>query len=82
MYAQQYRQPPKDYGGTAMKEPEIIKQPEPEPCPEPPVQIRSAPGLFSFGSDEIIIAVIIFIVMSGGWEKNALVLIALVFILL
>ena len=81
MYAQQYRQPPKDYGGTAMKEPEITEQ-QPEPCPEPPAHIKSSPGLFSPGGDEIIIAVIIFIIMSGGWEKNALVLMALVFILL
>ena len=77
MYAQQYRQPPKDYCGTAMQPKEQIKQPE--PAPEPPVTGRF---LSSIGADEILIAVIIFIVISGGWEKNALVIMALIFILL
>ena len=77
MYAQQYRQPPKDYCGTAMQPKELIKQPEPEP--EAPVTPRF---LSSIGTDEILIAVIIFIVISGGWEKNALVIMALGFILL
>ena len=77
MYAQQFRQPPKDYGGTAVKE-QIRCQPE----PEVPEEKKAPAPLFSLGSDEILIAVIIFIVMSGGWEKNALVLVALVFILL
>jgi len=78
MYAQQYRQPPKDYGGTSMKEHVAA----PAPCEEAPVEIPRRPPLFSAGGEEILIAVIIFIVMSGGWEKNALVLMALVFILL
>lgn len=77
MYAQQYRQPPKDYCGTAMQPKEQIKQSE-------PVKEAPAPGrlLSSIGTDEILIAVIIFIVISGGWEKNALVIMALIFILL
>lgn len=77
MYAQQYRNPPKDYGGYAVKE-----QPR---CPaekETPADKKPPAPLFSVGGEEILIAVIIFIVMSGGWEKNALVLMALVFILL
>ena len=77
MYAQQYRQPPKDYCGTAMQPKEQIKQPE--PAVEPPAVSRL---LSSVGVDEILIAVIIFIVISGGWEKNALVIMALIFILL
>ena len=77
MYAQQYRQPPKDYGGTAMQPKEQIK--EPEPVKEAPIAPRF---LSSVGVDEILIAVIIFIVISGGWEKNALVIMALIFILL
>ena len=77
MYAQQYRTPSKDYGGTTVKEqPRCPAEPEITPDKKPP-----AP-LFSVGGEEILIAVIIFIVMSGGWEKNALVLMALVFILL
>ena len=77
MYAQQYRQPPKDYGGTAIQPKEQIKQPEPEE------EIPAAGRLLSsIGTDEILIAVIIFIVISGGWEKNALVIMALIFILL
>ena len=79
MYAQQYRQPPKDYGGTAIQPKIQIKQPEPE-CEEK-AAVRSG-LLSSVGTDEILIAVIIFIVISGGWEKNALVLMALIFILL
>lgn len=75
MYAQQYRQPPKDYGGTSMQPREQIKEPEPAP-------VQRINPLFSAGTDEILIAVIIFIVISGGWEKNALVLMALIFILL
>ena len=71
MYAQQYRQTPKDYGGTSMKEPVAA----PAPCEEDTLFKR-------YISVNILIAVIIFIVMSGGWEKNALVLMALVFILL
>ncbi len=80
MYAQQYRQPPKDYGVTAMQPKVQIKQPqEPERIEKAPEK----PGfLSSVGTDEILIAVIIFIVISGGWEKNALVLMALIFILL
>lgn len=81
MYAQQYRQPPKDYGGTAMQPKEQVKQPEPEP---ERTEIAPSPArlLPSIGTDEILIAVIIFIVISGGWEKNSLVLLALIFILL
>ncbi|MBR4257262.1 MAG: hypothetical protein IKQ18_08835 [Clostridia bacterium] len=77
MYAQQYRQPPKDYGGVSIKEP-----PRRQPEAEVPEIKKSPSPLFSVGGEEILIAVIIFIVMSGGWEKNALVLIALVFILI
>ena len=77
MYAQQYRQPPKDYCGTAMQPKEQIK--EPEQAEETPVPGRL---LSSIGTDEILIAVIVFMVISGGWEKNALVIIALIFILL
>lgn len=80
MYAQQYRTPPKDYGGTIMKEPAVRETGAEEI--EAPAETQKRPALFSKGSDEILIAVIIFIVMSGGWEKNALVLMALVFILL
>ena len=79
MYAQQYRQPPKDYGGTAIQPKEQIKQPELETVEKTPVKNSI---LSSVGTDEILIAVIIFIVISGGWEKNALVLMALIFILL
>lgn len=78
MYAQQYRQPPKDYGGTAMQPKEQVKEPEPAETDLQPLRLP-----FSVGTDEILIAVIIFIVISsGGWEKNALLLMALVFILL
>lgn len=78
MYAQQYRQPPKDYGGTAILPKEQTKQPGPaeREAPAPPRLLSS------IGTDEILIAVIIFIVISGGWEKNALVIMALIFILL
>lgn len=77
MYAQQYRQPPKDYGGTAIQPKEQNKEPEePEASPAPPRLLSSV------GTDEILIAVIVFMVISGGWEKNALVIMALIFILL
>ena len=77
MYAQQYRQPPKDYGGTAIQPKEQNKEPEePEVSPAPPRLLSSV------GTDEILIAVIVFMVISGGWEKNALVIMALIFILL
>lgn len=77
MYAQQYRQPPKDYGGTAIQPKEQNKEPEePEAPPAPPRLLSSV------GTDEILIAVIVFMVISGGWEKNALVIMALIFILL
>jgi hypothetical protein len=83
MYAQQYRQPPKDYGGTAMKMPreEEAKEaaacpPEPECGPEPG---RKPPDAWS---DELLIAAVIMIVMSGGRDRNMLTLLALLFILL
>ena len=47
MYAQQYRQPPKDYGGTAIQPKEQNKEPEePEASPAPPRLLSS------FGTDE------------------------------
>ena len=80
MYAQQYRQPPKDYCGTAMQPKEQINTRQPEQTERSSAPVRL---LSSVGTDEILIAVIIFIVISsGGWEKNALLLMALVFILI
>ena len=49
---------------------------EPEEKPAP------AKSLLNISTDELIIVVLIFMVISGGWEKNSLVLLALVFILL
>ena len=79
MYAQQYRQPPKDYGGTAI----LQDMPEEKPAEaEPEAKPAPAKSLLNISTDELIIAVLIFMVISGGWEKNSLVLLALVFILL
>ncbi|MBO4422396.1 MAG: hypothetical protein J5879_03085 [Clostridia bacterium] len=79
MYAQRYKQPPKDYGGTAMQPPEA----EPETGAETRFAPEEGAGLLSrAGTDEMIIAIVIFLVMSGGWDKNTLLLLALVFILL
>ena len=78
MYAQQYRQPPKDYGGTAIRPPEEKPAPPPdEPAPPPFLPAR---GLLH--GDDLLIAAVMLAVMSGGWEKNALVIAALFFILL
>ena len=76
MYAQQYRQPPKDYGGTAIRS--QITEPEPEHVPEP----AAPPPEPKRQGDELLLAVVIMTVLSGGWEKNALVLMALFFILI
>ena len=82
MYAQQYRQPPKDYGGTAMKPPkeepadDAARPPEPDSVPLPE---RQPPGS---RSDELLIAAVIMIVMSGDRDGNMLTLLALLFILL
>ena len=78
MYAQQYRQPPKDYGGTAI----FAEKPEEKPAPENGIQPPQPKSLLNLGTDEIIIAVLIFIVISGGWEKNSLLILALIFILI
>ena len=80
MYAQQYRQPPKDYGGTAIRSerPEEEKPEHTEHKDDLPP--HRAPRL---GQDELIIAVILFMVISGGgWEKNSMLIMALIFILL
>mgnify|MGYP006916265249 CR=1 FL=1 len=73
MYAQQYRQPPKDYGGTAIKQ----QKREDEPQEQAPL----SPQISARHGDELLLAVVILIVLSGGWEKNALALLSLFFIL-
>jgi hypothetical protein len=75
MYAQQYRQPPKDYGGTAIRSQITEPEPVPEPAAPPPPEPKRQ-------GDELLLAVVIMTVLSGGWEKNALVLMALFFILI
>lgn len=79
MYAQQYRQPPKDYGGTAIRSQMTEPEPEPGPAPEPAAPPPEPPKR---QGDELLLAVVIMTVLSGGWEKNALVLMALFFILI
>ena len=57
--------------------------PEEKPAEaEPEAKPAPAKSLLNISTDELIIAVLIFMVISGGWEKNSLVLLALVFILL
>ena len=82
MYTQQFHRLPAGYNGTAISKPCECKQEKPACEEEIPVPQNLKKCRSAFGFDELLAAVIILTVVSGGSEKNPALILALLFILL